>query len=395
MKIECGFGRAIAVVAVLMASLLVVPTRAAAQVGAGWSALLGCWVPVAVDEFSPVPASPESVLCVVPGADATSAMLVTIVDGSIVERQVLDASGARQDFERDGCSGWARMEWSSDGRRLYQESEYECPGPFQRRATGILAIVPGGDWLDVQGVSAREYTDVRIIRHRPIRDPATVNAEVAQALQGRSMQIDGARVAAASPVDIEDVIDATRAVAPAVVEGWLMEQGQGFALNAERLLALADGNLPDGVIDMMVALSNPNVFAINLSAREADFRPDPPVALAAPISSSRISDPWFDRYDRYGYGYGYDYGYGSGFYPRYRAPVIVIRDADDAPPSSSPARLINGRGYTRGGTPSASPPSNSRGGSDSGSSTSTGSTSSSGSSGSSTSTPARTAKPRS
>ncbi len=407
-----SLGRVAGMAVALTSLLAIAPGTGSAQVEAGWGAYLGCWTPQSSDQAVAGATDAERTLCILPGANAVTVELATVVDGAIVERETIDASGARRDFERDGCVGWESARVSADGTRIYQNSEYECPGPFQRATSGILGILPGGEWVNVQGVSAGEYTSVQVMWHQRIVDAGTVNADVALALQDRAMQVATARVAASAPLRLDDVIDASREVDGAVVEAWLIEHGQNFRVNARELVALEDAGVPTGVIDLVVALSNPRVFAIDLSARQAEYSP-PPSAVGAPVGVRGIRDPWYDpwydrygRYDRWGYRYGYGYGYGSGYYyPRYQPPVIIIREPGDPGDGneSQRTRAVNGRGYTRGGTASSTQGSGSSGGtarrpSEPASSGSSGSSTtrsgSSDSSGGAQAPEGRTAKPR-
>src|SRR5690606_2920027 len=99
------FRRLAALTGGLIALLVVVPGTASAQVGAGWSALLGCWNPLA-EAGAVVGTDAQRALCVLPGPDAATVELATVVDGAITQRETLDASGVRREFERDGCVGW-------------------------------------------------------------------------------------------------------------------------------------------------------------------------------------------------------------------------------------------------------------------------------------------------
>jgi len=384
-----------ALAALLLAPLLLVSSPAAAQtdVGLGWSAWVGCWEPVAGDPLAPAITTapdPGSIVCVLPG-DVTSVEIATVVDGSVVDRQRVAATGERVAVERDGCSGWESMEWSADGRRLYQTSEFNCGGSRLRESSGLYAMTSWGDWIDVRGIEVGEYTDVSLVRYSPVVDPSRLIPEVTQALEGRGMQLEVARNAAAARVDLNEVIDATRAVDAAVVEAWLIELNQGFGVDAARLTELARADVPASVIDLMVALSYPRVFAIDHVAREGEFLPEDRVAQAPPMSSRVGRGSIFDPWDRW--YYGYDRGYYSDYNGRYYGrPVIIVRDGTgEAPPSTQEKpRLVDGRGYSRGG--SSNPPAEPSSGS-SGSSTS--SQPSGTSDGSSAPAPAtRTAKPR-
>jgi len=80
-------------------------------------------------------------------------------------------------------------------------------------------------------------------------------------------------------------------VAPArrsIVESWLVEEGEGFALSARRLDQLKSAGVPDRVIDVMVALSYPGVFAINLATHSGERR----APEAGPSTGGRPCTAW-------------------------------------------------------------------------------------------------------
>jgi hypothetical protein len=365
----------------LFAAGIVHPTAGAAQVaaGPGWSAWLGCWEPVAQQDFFDPTASDESPLCVLPTDGADAVELVTVQDGQIVDRELVRADGVERSIEREGCTGVEAAHWSTDRERVFQESDFVCAGELRRRSSGIFALLGNGDWATVHAVTVGDYTDVRVVRYRPMVDVANVSAEVAAALSGREMALDAARTAAASPVAVSDVTEAVERVDVAAIEGWLIERGQEFPMDAELLVELAEADVPERVIDLMVALSYPDVFAIDRSAREGrareDDRPPPPGRRAGPVA---VLDPFY--YPGY-YGRGRYYG---GWYG---APVIIPRERPD---NDNGGRLVNGRGYTRGGGAS-----NSVGGSSSSPPSRAGSSGGGGSSSSGGSSSGRTAKPRS
>jgi hypothetical protein len=309
--------------------------------------------------------APGRLVCVVPasgasGASGASAVeVVTAVDGEVTARERVEATGERRPVTRDGCSGWESAEWSADARRVYLRSEHECAGGLRQRSSGVFAISPAGEWLDVQGVSAGGHAGVRVLRHRQAAVPASLPAELRTALAGRGFATGAARTAAAAPIDAREVVEASRQVDAPVVEAWLAERGQGFAIDGRGLVALADAGVPERVIDMMVALSYPKVFAVNPATRQGELRPAADSGRAADrfAGDPRIGPTVF--VDPYGYGYspfgwsryspfGYSpYGYGFGWYPG-TGPVIVIRDPDGGGVEpASRGRAVKGRGYTR------------------------------------------------
>jgi hypothetical protein len=394
-----------------------------------WEAWLGCWQPV--DSASTTIGIPSTrAVCVTPDARKSGIEVATIADGAIADRHFVDATGAQVPFTREGCNGWESGRWSADGRRVYLRSEYACQDGVKRSSNGIYSIDGSGDWLDVQGVTVGANAGVRVIRYAAINPPAGVDPEMASALSGRSFAVSNARVTVATPVTLDAVVDATRHLDPAVVEAWLVQRGERFSVDSKQLVALADAKVPDRVIDVMVALSYPNVFAINPATRDAGFR-EPVQRVAGAGYDERASQnvyvdwgPWGRfgygyyspfGYSRYGYGpfgygpYGYGpYGYGYGWHD---GTVVIVRPSQSEPQPRG--RAVNGRGYTRGGSSAttqtsdeprrtagssgSSGSSGSRGSSSSGSGSSSRGSSSSGSSSSGSSSSGgehRTAKPK-
>jgi hypothetical protein len=399
MNIEMG--RKIVAAGALALALL--PQGASAQtVDPRWTAWTGCWQAEA-------PAASEALavagptVCVVPAATGGAVEIVTVADGRIAGRETLAANGAQTRVDRENCSGWTSAEWSADGRRIYRHAEYSCPGGFGRKSTGMMAMSSNGSWIDVEGLAVGSQEAVRVLRYRPIGSLAGIPTEIASQLQGNSFTASTARMATAADVTTANVVEASKAVGPGVVEAWLAERGQGFALelDAETLIRLADSGVSPSVIDMMVALSYPERFAINPVSGSPRVRPDEPSNRG---SDAYDRDPWaygygYPGYLGYGYGYGYG-GYGYGAYSRYgygsyyNRPVIVVVDDDNDNPQPR-GRMVNGRGYTSGGTSTGGPSSQPSGSSGSGSSSSGGSSSAGSSgSGSSDSGSTRTAKPR-
>ena len=385
--------------AVAAGFVALVAGQAGAQQPAGsWQPWLGCWsAGPAIGGIAPSQLAP--LVCVTPTADANVVEVATISGDKVVSTQRLDASGRELPVEAKGCTGTQYAQWSADGRRVYLKAVTKCDG-LDRVTSGIMAISPSGEWLDVQGVGVAGEEGVRVARYRDAGLPSVVPEQIAAALRGRLGAATSARSMAGATIGSAAVIEASKAAAPAVVEAWILERGQTFGLDANELVRLADAGVPARVTDAMVAISNPQHFAV--------ARPDDRANRRRALDDEEISgrriyvymDPLYSPYrwgySPYGYGYGYGpygysplgyggYGYGSGYYgyPGYLAPIVVVTPQTQV----QRGQMVKGRGYT----PSAS----------SGTTTPTAtprpSTSSSGSSssGSSSSQPARSEPPAS
>ncbi len=352
-----------------------------------WLPYLGCWEPIEGSKSS---------LCVVPAAGTSTVDFVTVFKGQVTVRERIAATGAHIETSSGDCTGWRSAEWSAYGQQLFLRSEDGCPGARARSGTGVIAMSNNGEWLYIQSATVAGQTGLQVQRYRPAAGDVALPGDLDSLHLGISATI-AARAAAAAPLGIDDVVEASRKVEAEVLQAWLVERGEPFTLDAKRLIALADAGVPSAVIDLMVALSYPKAFAINPAARQGERRAlaansayrEPVTAIFAKdlfCSSSYLMQP-YARYDCFGGGYGYRHG--NGWYPG-GYPLAIVYTGPPAPPRPH-GRMVNGQGYTVGssGTAQAQPTSGgSSGGNTSGSSSGSSAGSSSGSSG------GRTAQPR-
>ncbi len=135
-----------------------------------------------------------------------------------------------------------------------------------------------------------------------------------------------ARLAASVPIAPKDVIEAIEKVSAETVQVWVVEHAEPFALDAGRLIEMADAGVPASVIDVVVAVTYPEKFVVN----QGDPLGLPQAGAGQGGSASAydaglnpFEDPFYDPYARYGYppyGYGSSYGISVGYYGRYGYP---------------------------------------------------------------------------
>jgi hypothetical protein len=355
-----------------------------------WQPWLGCWS-ATPPRFVDLEAEPQQV-CVVPVANTSAVDVVTITGSKIVSRERIDPNGEHRPGEREGCSGWDSAWWSADMRRVYLQSEYTCTGGVKRATTGLMASAANGDWLDIVGVGLRDKVGVRVLRHRPSPPLPTLPPEIASAVARDPREPAALKVLL--PIGDAEIIDASKHVSGAVIEAWLAENRQKFTMNGKRLAALANGGVDDRVLDMLVALSYPEVFAIKPSATMMGelaigggggggnvFLEASPFLVGGSIFDG--CNPYYTGLSLYGwdgcspygfYGYGYGlppYGYyGGGWYEAGGGGGIIVLPTPPSP-SSGHGQVVNGKGYVSGDSGGSSA-SSSGGGSSSGSSGSSG-----------------------
>jgi len=368
-----------------------------AAADARWTPWVGCWQPSARDAAAAqAPNKAAPVVCFVPAPGNATVDLVTVNGGTVGTPERVDANGSRREVSRDGCNGWETAEFSPDAKRIYLKSEHQCTGNRMRTSTGVMSITPTGEWLDVQSVKVDANSGVRVVHYGRVPVPEALSADLRTAIEHGSLAPSVAALESRDSVSIADVVEATKRVDPLVVQTWLVQLGQGFNVDAKRLAELADAKVPANVVDVMVALSYPRAFAINLAQADGQIIPTGNQAQANAQEALGIGPTVFMSYDPMWSSYGYYSRYSmNGYYNNgnygtyYQArPVIVTRPVA-APESESRGRMVRGSGYTRdrgdGGSTAGTPQGRTDGGDRS---TGAGSSGSSGGGG-------RTAKPRS
>lgn len=424
--------------------------QGAPVIDARWRAYLGCW-----NTFAG--AMPGPMVCVVPTSTRSVVEMVSISGDSVVSRTRVDASGARAGVSRDQCDGWESATWSADERRLYTRAEYRCDEKADAQtSTGLFAFDEVSEngvasFLRVESVRVGENSRVRMVKYVAVPSMTAIPLALARQLPDvNAAPSIGARMMASGPIGYAAVVEATKAIDPAVVEVWLSERGQGFGVTARDLKRLRDAGVSDRVIDVIVATSHPKVFTV-ASGGAPTARRDDILAGQGAMTQQQLEmvlrqeamrrqtgfgginrfgfgcwDPFFSPWNASGFCdggliglYGNGWGWAPGFNnvwggniwgPGWRnsgwlpgnSPVVV---APTPPPSAAvdPARVINGRGYSEGGSTSgrtgssASTPRYYGGSASSGGYSGGGSSSGSASSGSGSSSAGggeRTAKPR-
>jgi hypothetical protein len=382
---------------------IVATASAGAQGSTGprWQAWAGCWTSASPGEAFGSSQFAAPIVCVVPTSNTDVVEVATIADGKVSKRDTIDASGIAKAIRTKDCDGSQVARWSADERRVYLSSSTTCFG-MKSRVSSILAMSEKGEWLDVRGVNGGEAENVRVARYRDIGLPASVPAEITDVLRSRNGSTSGARLAAGAIVGTTAVAEASKASDEGVVEAWLLERGQRFALNANTLVALSDAGIPSRVTDAMVAVSNPSAFHLARAepANRYDVNDDDVrYGRRSPVYLDPY-DPWgygysgygYNRYGQYGYGYGSPYGYGGYGYGGYSGPIIIVtgNQVGGGTATITNPQVVKGRGYTQNsGTASSG-----RSGSPSTESSSSGSSTSSSPSGQSQPSTQRTAQPR-
>lgn len=346
-------------VALAGALLLVgfVPRSAAAQdAHPGWLPWIGCWE--AMGELED-----ESLLCIRPTADHGVEML-TVTETKVLSQATVLADGIDHPVSREGCEGSERAQFSDDGRRIYLHAEYLCEGGVQRTTSGLMSMNTPYEWMDVKAAAVSGQDVAWAQRYRLASRKRTEAAGFEDLLMAdRAMSVSAARASASAEIEIEDVMDATAHVSPKAVEAWVAERGEGFDLNGDQLVRMADAGVPGNVVDVMVAVSFPRRFTVGRAGEADAMLPDEefvdeydryaPRQYYDPFYFNPLYPGYYSPYGRYGFGYGYGsgyfgyggYGYGyGGYYGGYRPVYVEVTPRE----TGGHGRIVKGRGYIPG-----------------------------------------------
>jgi hypothetical protein len=311
-----------------------------------WEPFLGCWDLTADNVRENAPAagrladSPLTTrsrngsgprVCVTRTPDGGARFQTTVRGQSAID-QTLIADGSARPLDDAECRGTQQAEFSNDGMRVFSRAELTCVGDAgPRRVAGISLLALDGTWLDIQAVEIAGRETVRVRRYyRAEGEPRIPSATLS-----------------ASNLSLDDIKEASGKTAPRALEAALVETSAGFFLSGKQLIDLDNAGVPDGVIDLIVALSYPERFVVERTARGGggggSFGNDPfglGWAFGYPV--------WYDDfyyspyyYSPFGYSrYGYS-GYGGGF------GNFAVIGVDPGPQPSGSARAVDGQGYTR------------------------------------------------
>ena len=324
-----------------------------AETRLGWQPYLGCWARPAhiVDVDRPEGEEAEDgVLCFV--ASGSDVEMLTIANGQVTHREPFPADGQPRTVEQDGCRGTETARFSDDRRRIYTTSEVTCEDGTPRRSTGIISMPSLSEWLDVRAMEVDGRATAWSQWYQRTSTDALDDLGIESGQFETPLAVRGASMYAAARIMIDEVIDASRNAHPKAVEAWLAEVGQPFAgLDADQLVRLADAGVPGEVIDVVVAVSFPERFALN---RQDAYGERSDAIYPRTVWLQRDYGPFgYGYFNRYGYNspygyYGSRYGYGSywgGYYGwggGYYTPVVVDVTRTER---GGGGKVVAGRGY--------------------------------------------------
>ncbi len=276
----------------LLAALLPALALRAQSTDTPWAAFFGCWMSADSTTFVAKP-----VTCIAPATENGFAALVVTRRGTETLRDItLLANGERVPREDARCTGWEAASFSEGGARLYIVGESTCGTSPTVRRSGLYAILPNGDLLEAAGFRIDNGERLEVERLRLV--PASQLVEPLASEMGSLMRaVEAARLAAAQPLRVDDVIEASARVDAGIAEVWIAEsvrrgRDANFRLAAHDLRTLAAAQVPTRVIDVLVAVANPAHFAVAVSEEGAVSAALSPEARVTTAGTGGYGSAW-------------------------------------------------------------------------------------------------------
>ena len=321
------------------------------QMDARFNSWLGCW------RLEDDLAGTGARMCITP--DQHGVRLQTIVGTQRGLDELVVPDGIARPIVDSECKGTERAEWSQDGLRVFRATDVTCTNETARTIKSVSFLAAGPSWINVQHVSGQSATtSVRVQRYR-----RALNQNLADGTKAPQPGSKASAMLTASEAmwSIDDVIEASGKLPADALQAALADVRHGFNLNKNTLRKLDGAGVPDGVIDLMVALTFPKRFIVEraggapagVSTGMGWYDP-----FMSPVMMGAYGNCYQDRYYGYRsyynmcgsyyspYGSYYPYQYGDYNFIGNGGGWVAV-DPDPTIPESGNGRVVNGRGYTQ------------------------------------------------
>jgi uncharacterized membrane protein YgcG len=202
--------------------------------------------------------------------------------------EVLTLDGSKKQVNAENCSGWQSARLIREAGVIATSSEITCKGTGSFATSDLKMFLAADQMVDILAIKAGEQTRLAVRRMEFERDLASQESR-------QSLPATAARTALSAPWNLETVIELSASIDSSVLEAALIEKHTYLKLTSKSLKQLKQANVPESIIDLLVAISLPDKFQIRKNG-QVELRP------LTVVSSS-------DNLRMY---YPFDYGYWPG-----------------------------------------------------------------------------------
>jgi hypothetical protein len=245
--------------------------------------------------FSDEIAYPKTTVEILPMPDGKGLQISRRAADQPEVKEVLIPDGSRQTVDKSNCTGWQSTNYIPEAGMIISSSEMNCKDTGAFTTVDAKLILNADQMVDILQLKAAGETRIAARRLTLQRDlPPSNNAEPVNA---------GviARMNASQAWNLDTVIQLSKTVDAQVIEAALVEKRVVLDLNSKALKQLKNSKMPDGIIDLLVALAHPEKFLITQNGKAA-FKPN---VAAVSGNSGRLNTP----------NYSYSYVPSVNYYP--------------------------------------------------------------------------------
>ena len=226
-------------------------------------------------------------------------------------REVLIPDGNKRPVEEQNCSGWRSAHLIAEAGLIVESSEMNCKDAASVATSSLRMILAADRIADILALKAGGQTRLAVRRlsfeHDLLSAPDSQTGWKAVA----------ARTELSTPWSIGTIIRLSKIVDIQLLQAALLEKKARLNLTPGSLKEMKAAGLPNGIIDLLVALAYPDQFHIENNG-QVELRP---WIVSSPGSAGPSSMPpfplsyypgaFYNCYSPYGYFYGFPY---SGLY---------------------------------------------------------------------------------
>ena len=261
--------------------------------------------------------------------------------------------GVQRSIDSQSCSGTKTYRLEPQAGLILGTSEITCQNSAAYSVTTLKMMTTDDRMVDILSMKTADQTRLAVRQFAHGKEISSIGDIFAD---NGSL---AARTALAAPWDLNTISYLTGIVETPVLEAALLEKNIQFKLDPKTLRQLKSDNMPDSIIDLLVALSAPGKFNIEKNGQIAVSPHRPAGDYVATPSGRYYAVGYYDYWGNYFPGGGYYWYYRSPFwwgypiymYPGYHGNSGGGSGAPGGPSgqsgSYSEGRLSSGNGYVQ------------------------------------------------
>jgi len=237
-------------------------------------------------------------------------------------KEVLIPDGNKRPVEEQNCSGWRSAHLVAEAGLIVESSEMNCKDAGSIATSSLRIILAADRIAHILALKAGGQTRLAVRRLSFEYDlPSAPDSQT-------GWRAVAARTELSAPWNLETIIRLSKIIDGQLLQAALLEKKTQLNLTPGSLKEMKTARLPNGIIDLLVALAYPDQFHIEKNG-QVELRPwivsSPGSAGPSSMPSGPLSyypGAFYNCYSPYGYFYGFPFSglYSAAFCISYYSP---------------------------------------------------------------------------